>query len=64
MELQELLDELFGILRDTWLMMAIRFVSTAVTIYRARTFSLLEILPHAYVSCDTKLLNLVTVTKK
>ena len=38
----------------TWLMMAIRFVSTAVTIYRARTFSLLEILPHAYVSFDTK----------
>ena len=54
MEFQELLDDLFSILEDTWLMMAIRFVSTAVTIYRARAFSLLEILPHAYVSFDTK----------
>ena len=54
MELQELLDKLFVIIRDMWLMMAIRFVSTEVTIYRARRFSLLEILPHAYVSFDTK----------
>ena len=54
MELQELLSELASSLKDTCLMMAIRFVSTAVTIYRARTFSLLEILPHAYVSFDTK----------
>ena len=46
--------DFFVIVRETWLMMAIRFVSTAVTIYRARTFSLLEILPHAYVGFDTK----------
>ena len=36
---------LFIILQETWLVMAIRFVSTEVMIYRARTFSLLEILP-------------------
>ena len=35
-------------------MMAIRFVSIAVTIHRARTFSLLDILPHVYVGFDTK----------
>ena len=58
-----LVSELFATLQDTWLMMAIRFVSTAATIYRARAFSLLEILPHAYISFDTKLFNLVTVTK-
>ena len=46
--------DLFAMLQQTWLMMAIRFVSTEVTIYRARTFSLLEILPHAYVGFDTK----------
>ena len=46
--------DLFVRIHDRWLLMAIRFVSTAVTIYRARTFSLLEILPHAYVSFDTK----------
>ena len=46
--------DLFAILQETLLMMAIRFVSTEVMIYRARTFSLLEILPHAYVSFDTK----------
>ena len=45
---------LFPILKDKWLMMAIRFISTAVTIYRARTFSLLEILPNAHISFDTK----------
>ena len=45
-------------------MMPIRFVSTAATIYRARTFSLLEILPHAYVGFDTKCFNLAAVTKK
>ena len=44
-------------------MVPIGLVSTAVMIYRARTFSLLEILPYAYVSFDTKLFNLVTVTK-
>ena len=49
-----LLPALFSILQEPWLMMPIRFVSTAVTIYRARTFSLLEILPHAYVGFDTK----------
>ena len=57
MELQELLSKLlilFGILRDTWLMTTIRFVSTAVMIYRARTFSLLDILPRVYVGFDTK----------
>ena len=46
--------ELFTMPQQTWLAMAIRFVSTEVTIYRARTFSLLEILPHAYVGFDTK----------
>ena len=46
--------QLFVILEQTWIMMVIRFVSTAATICRARTFSLLEILPHAYVSFDTK----------
>ena len=54
MELQTLLAGLFTILQETWLMMAIRFVSTAITIYRAREFSLLEILPHAHVNFDTK----------
>ena len=54
MELQELLSNLFTILQETWLMMTIRFASTAVTIHRARTFSLLEILPHIYVNFDTK----------
>ena len=49
-----LLDQLFSSLQETWLIMAIRFVSTSVTVYRARAFSLLEILPHAYVSFDTK----------
>ena len=53
MELQELLNDLFITLKDTWLLMAIIFVSTAVTIYRARTFSLLEIF-HMHVSFDTK----------
>ena len=64
MELQELLLDLFYYLQDTCIVMAIRFVSTAVTIYRAREFSLLEIIPHAYVSFDTKLINLVAVMKK
>ena len=54
MELQELLLNLFIMFQDKWLLMAIRFVSTAVTIYRARAFLLLEILPHAHVSFDTK----------
>ena len=48
------MNDLFTILKEKWLIMAIRFVSTAVTIYRARAFSLLENLPHAYVSFDTK----------
>ena len=54
MEFQITLSGAFSMLQDTWLTMPIRFVSTEVMIYRARTFSLLEILPHAYVSFDTK----------
>ena len=49
-----LLYKLLMALQNTWLIMVIRFVSTEVTIYRARTFSLLEILSHAYVGFDTK----------
>ena len=48
------MSRLVSMIQETWLIMAIRFVSIAVTIYRARTFSLLEILPHAYVGFDTK----------
>ena len=48
------MNDLFGALEDPLSLMPIRFVSTAATIYRARTFSLLETLPHAYVSFDTK----------
>ena len=54
MKLQGTLSRLFAIVQESWLMIAIRFVSTAVTIYRARTFSLLEILPHAYVGFDIR----------
>ena len=54
MELQNILGGLSSMFQDIWLMMAIKFVSTEVTIYRARTFSLLEILPNAHISFDTK----------
>ena len=47
MELQELWRGLFFMLQQTWLAMGIKFLSTEIMICRARTFSLLEILPHA-----------------